>query len=267
MRLKKRPPDFVLFLTVLMLLSVGLIMVFSSSEYVTMVRYGDSFYFFKKQLLWALVGLVAMFGMMNFDYYRLKRFIGPIVLVGFALLIAVLLPGIGTETNGAQRWINLGFMSFSPAELVKLCMIMFVAFGLSKSENIHSFKEGLLPYLVAMGFAAGLILLQPDLGTAVVLSGTIFIMLFAAGARVLHLSGLMGLGAVAVAFAIYFEPYRMRRFLAFMDLKRIPRAQVTTLYNPYMPLAQGGYLALVWDKVSKSFSTCQKTILTLSLPS
>lgn len=245
MRLKKRPPDFVLFLTVLMLLSVGLIMVFSASEYVTMVRYGDSFYFFKRQFLWALVGLIALFGMMNFDYFRLKRFIGPIVFIGFALLIAVLLPGVGTETNGAQRWINLGFMSFSPAELVKLCMIMFVAFGLSKkADKIQSFKEGILPYLLAMVLAAGLILLQPDLGTAVVLSGTIFIMLFAAGARISHLTGLMGLGAVAVALAIYFEPYRMRRFLAFMDPEKDPQGTGYHIIQSLYALGSGGLFGL-----------------------
>ena len=254
MRLKKRPPDFVLFLTVLMLLSVGLVMVFSSSEYVTMVRYNDSFYFFKRQLLWALIGLTAMFGMMNFDYFRLKRWIGPIVAGGFLLLIAVLIPGIGEVVNGARRWIDLGFMSYSPAELVKLCMIMFVAFGLSKKkENIQSFKEGLLPYLVFMLLAAGLILLQPDLGTAIVLCGTIFIMFFAAGARIFHLGSLAGLGVLGVAVAIYFEPYRMSRFLAFMDPEKDPQGTGYHIIQSLYALGSGGLFGMGLGQSKQKF--------------
>ncbi len=254
MRLKKRPPDFVLFLTVLMLLSVGLVMVFSSSEYVTMVRYGDSFYFFKRQLLWALLGLIAMFGMMNFDYYRLKRWIGPIIIIGLALLVAVLIPGIGQVVNGARRWINLGFTSFAPAELVKLCMIMFVAFGLSKKkDSIQSFREGLLPYLLVMALAAGLILLQPDLGTTIVLCGTIFIMFFAAGARIAHLGGLMGLGVMGVALAIYLEPYRMSRFLAFLDPGKDPQGTGYHIIQSLYALGSGGLFGLGLGQSKQKF--------------
>ncbi|MCL5289579.1 MAG: stage V sporulation protein E [Bacillota bacterium] len=254
MRLKKRPPDFVLFLTVLLLLSIGLIMVFSSSEYATMVRYGDSFYFFKRQLLWALLGLTAMFFMMNFDYFRLKRWIGLIVLTGFILLVAVLIPGIGVVVNGARRWIDIGFMVFSPAELVKLCLIMFVAFGLSKKgEKISSFKEGLLPYLVFMALAAGLILLQPDLGTAIVLSGTIFIMFFAAGARISHLGGLAGMGLMAVALAIYFEPYRMKRFLAFLDPEADPQGTGYHIIQSLYALGSGGLFGVGLGQSKQKF--------------
>ncbi|MCL4440110.1 MAG: stage V sporulation protein E [Firmicutes bacterium] len=254
MRLKKRPPDFVLFLTVLILLSIGLIMVFSSSEYATMVRYGDSFYFFKRQLLWALLGLAAMFFMMNFDYYRLKRWVGPIILTGFILLVAVLLPGVGQVVNGARRWIDLGFMAFSPAELVKLCMIMFVAFGLSKKgEKLNSFREGLLPYLAVMVLAAGLILLQPDLGTAIVLCGTIFIMFFAAGAKISHLGGLMGLGLVAVSLAIYFEPYRMRRFLAFLDPEADPQGTGYHIIQSLYALGSGGLFGVGLGQSKQKF--------------
>ncbi|MEW6064389.1 MAG: stage V sporulation protein E [Bacillota bacterium] len=254
MRLKKRPPDFVLFLTVLILLSIGLIMVFSSSEYATMVRYGDSFYFFKRQLLWALLGLAAMFFMMNFDYYRLKRWIGPIILTGFILLVAVLLPGVGQVVNGARRWIDLGFMAFSPAELVKLCMIMFVAFGLSKKgEKLNSFREVLLPYLAVMVLAAGLILLQPDLGTAIVLCGTIFIMFFAAGAKISHLGGLMGLGLVAVSLAIYFEPYRMRRFLAFLDPEADPQGTGYHIIQSLYALGSGGLFGVGLGQSKQKF--------------
>ncbi|GAB6181888.1 putative lipid II flippase FtsW [Desulfotomaculum defluvii] len=254
MRLKKRPPDFLLFLTVLMLLSVGLVMVFSSSEYVTMVRYGDSFYFFKRQLLWALLGLIVMFFMMHFDYYRLKRWIGPIVCLGFLLLLAVLLPGIGQVVNGSRRWINLGFMAFSPAELVKICLIMFVAFGLSKrGEKIKNFKDGLLPYLIVMGVAALMILMQPDLGTTIVLCGTIFIMFFAAGAKLSHLGGLMGLGGLGVCAAIYLEPYRMQRFLAFLDPEKDPQGTGYHIIQSLYALGSGGLFGMGLGQSKQKF--------------
>lgn len=254
MRLKKRPPDFVLFLTVLMLLSVGLVMVFSSSEYVTMVRYGDSFYFFKRQLLWAFLGLIGMFFTMNFDYYRLKRWIGPIVFLGFILLIAVLIPGIGQVVNGSRRWINLGFMAFSPAELVKLCLIMFVAFGLSKSSHkLDSFRHGLLPYLVFMGLAAGLILLQPDLGTAIVLCGTIFIMFFAAGAKLVHLGGIAGMGLLGVVAAIILEPYRMSRFLAFLDPEKDPQGTGYHIIQSLYAIGSGGLFGMGLGQSKQKF--------------
>ena len=254
MRLKKRPPDFVLFLTVLMLLSVGLVMVFSASEYVTMVRYGDSFYFFKRQLLWALFGLAGMIFTMNFDYFKLKRWIGPIVGLGFVLMIMVLLPGIGMEVNGSRRWINLGFMAFSPAELVKICLIMFVAFGLSRNAHkLESFTHGLLPYLIFMGIAAGLILLQPDLGTAVVLCGTICIMFFAAGAKLTHLGGIAGMGLAAVAAAIILEPYRMSRFLAFLDPEKDPQGTGYHIIQSLYALGSGGLFGMGLGQSKQKF--------------
>ena len=218
MRLKRKSPDFILFMSVIMLLSVGIVMVFSASQNVTIIRYEDSFYYFKRQLIWAVLGVAAMVATMNIDYYKIKRWVGPLLILAISLLVLVLIPGIGKEVNGSWRWINLGFISFAPAELVKLCMIAFIAFGLSKrTTNLQSFTSGLCPYLAIMGLAAGLILLQPDLGTAIVLCGTIMIMFLAAGAKMNHLFGLGAVGLGLVGLAIYIKPYRMKRFLAFMD--------------------------------------------------
>ncbi|MDD4170042.1 MAG: putative lipid II flippase FtsW [Desulfotomaculaceae bacterium] len=217
MRQKKKSPDFVLFLIVMSLLSLGVVMVFSASEYSTMVNYNDSFHYFKQQLAWALLGLVAMFIMVRYDYWRLKRYILPIIIIAFVLLVMVLIPGIGREVNDARRWIDLGLLRFAPAELVKLCIIIFTAYGLSQQKGRINNFNGILPYLIVMVLAAGLILLQPDLGTAMSLACIVLIMLFAAGARMAHLGSMAVAGIVAIGFAIALEPYRMRRFLAFLD--------------------------------------------------
>lgn len=241
MRLRKKSPDFILFMAVIMLLTVGIIIVFSASSYTSYVRYGDAYYFLKKQLLWAALGFIAMYLTMSIDYWKYKRWAGPALIASFVLLVAVLIPGIGKTVNGAQRWINLGFTSIQPSEIFKLAMVMFVAHGFSrKKDKVRNFKQGMLPYLVILGLACGLILKQPDLGTAMSLAGTIYVMFFAAGARGTHLTGLAAAGVTAISLAIVFEEYRMKRFLAFLDPFADPLGAGFHIIQALYALGSGG---------------------------
>ncbi len=246
MGLRKRSPDFVLFLTVLVLLSIGLVMVFSSSAYFAGDPEGpfrDPFHFFKRQLFGALLGIAAMFIMMNYDYWRLKRWAGLMLVVSFVLLLLVWVPGVGIKVLGARRWINLGFLSFQPSELVKICIVIFTAYGLSKKrERVKDFFSGLMPFLLVAGAASLLILAQPDMGTAATLLGTVYIMFFAAGARISHLVALAGAGFAGVAAAIIVEPYRMKRLMAFLDPEADPTGAGWNILNALMSLASGGFL-------------------------
>lgn len=248
MRVRKRAPDFVLFLSILMLLGIGLVMVFSSSAYYAGDPEGpfqDPFYFFKKQFVWAVLGLSAMFVMMNYDYTRLRKHTGLLLAVAFILLILVLIPGIGASYLGARRWLNLGPLSFQPSEFVKLCIITFVAYGLANRRNyIHSFKKGVFPFLATGGMAAALILAQPDLGTAATLMGTVIILCFAAGARLVQLGWICGLGLGLVAVAVWFEPYRLKRFLAFLDPEADPTGAGWHIINSLMSLGSGGLMGM-----------------------
>ncbi|WP_347488333.1 putative lipid II flippase FtsW [Desulfoscipio sp. XC116] len=248
MRMRRGAPDFIMFLTVLMLLSIGLVMVFSASAYFAGDPEGpfrDPFHFFKRQLFGAALGIGVMLFMMNYDYHRLKRWVGLMLVAAFIMLLLVLIPGIGMAVLGARRWIDLGFISFQPSELVKIFIITFTAYGLAqKKERIQNLSAGLMPFLIITGLASLLILLQPDLGTAATLCGTIFIMLFAAGARGGHLTGLAGLGVAAVAAAIYFEPYRMSRFTAFLDPEADPTGAGWNILNALMSLASGGLVGM-----------------------
>ncbi|MCL6639381.1 MAG: putative lipid II flippase FtsW [Firmicutes bacterium] len=245
MQLKKSSPDFVLFITVLTLLAIGVVMVFSASEYSTLVYYGDSFHFFKLQLGWTVLGLLVMYFVMNYDYRRLKQYIWPILLVSFLALIAVLIPGVGQERLGARRWIGLGPLGFAPAEMVKLSIIIFTAYGLARQKDrVKYFTKGVLPYIIVMGLAAGLILLQPDLGTAVSLAGIVFVMIFAAGARGVHLGGLASLGAAAVGLAIALKPYRMKRFMAFLDPWADPQGSGFHIIQGLYAIGSGGFFGL-----------------------
>lgn len=214
---RKKSPDFLLFMATVMLLSIGIIMVYSASQVTAAERLDDTFYYLKKQLLWSVIGILAMLSVMNIDYWRYKKLAVPGLIGAFALLVAVVLPGVGKSAKGAQRWIDIG-IRFQPSEIIKLALVIFIAWGLSRQKSqIRYFTRGLLPYLVILALACGLILLQPDLGTAVAAAGTVYVMFFAAGAEGKHLSylALTGLGAVTLAIAL--EPYRLKRFLAFLD--------------------------------------------------
>jgi len=243
--MRKRPPDFILFITVLTLLTIGIIMVFSASKYPALVRYGDSFYYVKRQLLWALIGISAMFAAMNVDYWKIKRWAKPALLAAFVLLILVLVPGIGRSSHEAQRWIGLGSLSFQPSEFVKLSIVIFTAYGLSLRERlILDFSRGVLPYLAILGAACGLILLQPDLGTAISLAGTIFILLFVAGARLTTLAGLGVLGLAAVGVAIYVSEYRRDRILSFLNPWADPQGEGFHIIQSLYAIGSGGLFGL-----------------------
>lgn len=206
-----------LFVTTLALIGIGLVMVFSSSAVTANVRYDDAYYFFKKQLMWSAIGLIAMIVIMKFNYYRIKGLAIPIMIITLVCLILVVTP-LGIETKGSSRWLGVGTLSFTPSELAKLAMVMFLAKTLEVNlDKMKSFKQGILPYLALLALVCGLIMAQPDLGTAFAISGTVFFMLLAAGAKWSHLGmiGLSGAGIIAAAIAV--APYRMERFIAFLN--------------------------------------------------
>lgn len=220
MRLKKGPPDFILFVTTLALLGIGLVMVFSSSAVTSSVRYDDAYFFFRRQLLWALIGIVAMIVVMKINYLRLREFALPLMVVAIVSLILVITP-LGIETNGSSRWLGIesvSFARFSPSEVAKLAMVMFLARTMEINLNkMKDFKSGILPYLGLIAFICGLIMIQPDLGTAFAIAGTAFFMMMVAGAKASHLGmiALAGMGAVGGLIAV--APYRMERFTAFLN--------------------------------------------------
>jgi len=193
----KKPFDFWIFMTVLILLSLGTIMVFSASGPYASNRYHDVYYVLKRQLLYAVLGLMAMFVTMNFDYRKLGK-LSPIVLViSIVLLILVFIPGIGGEKKGTWRWIEIGGFQFQPSEIAKFAIILFFSFSLSKRrDQITYFFKGLLPYLIILGIFAGLVLLERHLSATIIILSVAAVILFAAGARIKHFI-LLGIPVVA----------------------------------------------------------------------
>jgi cell division protein FtsW len=215
---RPKSPDFIIFFAVIALLAIGVVMVYSSSAVSAYVNFQDSYYFLKRQIIWVTLGLLAMILTMNIDYHAWRKLAKPVMLVTIVLLILVLIPGMGRVVNGARRWLGFGSLYMQPSEIAKLSMVLFCASSLAlRQDRITSFVKGVLPQLLVLLVVFGLILKEPDLGTALAIGGTVFVLLFTAGAKISHLVSLGVAGVSGIIAAIIVEPYRMKRLLAFSD--------------------------------------------------
>lgn len=212
-------PDLLIIVSTLLLLAIGLVMVYSASAVLAAQRFhGDALYFVKRQLLWAAAGLGLMAVMLNYDYRRLQRWAKPGLWLSFLLLVLVLIPGIGAVRNGSRAWLGIGSFGIQPSEFAKLGLLLFFASWLSQRQAlIQHFRQGLLPPLLLVAAAVGLIMLEPDLGQSTVLMATVLLLIFAAGARLQHLLALASLALPAFAVLVAVAPYRLQRIFAFLD--------------------------------------------------
>lgn len=242
---KKATPDLILMIVTFTLLAIGLIMVYSASAIWADYKFHDSFFFAKRQLLFAGVGIVAMFFVMNIEYWTWKNLAKVILIICFVLLILVLIPGIGNVRNGSRSWIGVGAFSIQPSEFMKLAMIAFLAKYLSENQRyITSFKKGLVPSLGLVFLAFGMIMLQPDLGTGTVMVGTCIVMIFVAGAKIRHFVGLGLLGVLGFAGLIISAPYRIKRITSFLDPWSDPQDSGFQIIQSLYAIGPGGLFGL-----------------------
>lgn len=245
MPLKKSTPDFILIIVTMTLLAIGLIMVYSASAVWSDYKFNDSFFFAKRQLLFAGLGFAAMFLMMSIDYWSWRKWAKPILIICFILLLVVLIPGIGMERNGSRSWIGVGAFSVQPSEFIKLALIAFLAKFLSEKQRyITTVKKGLAPSLSLVFLAFGLIMLQPDLGTGTVMVGTCFVMLFIAGARIFHFAILGLAGLAGFVGLILSAPYRMARITSFLDPWQDPLGTGFQIIQSLYAIGPGGLFGL-----------------------
>lgn len=219
LRLKKRQPDFLLLLAFAGLLVVGLIMVFSASQYMA----GDSsatqdgLYYLKLQAKWALLGIGVMVLVIRMDYRSLKKLAVPGLIIALIFLLLVKI-GPSASALGAERSLVLGPIHFQPSELAKIALVLFFAYNMSKNQAVMgNFKEGFLYHFGILAVFCLLIMLQPDLGTCVALVGACFLMMVAGGVRPKYLLTMILAGCFMVGVAILLEPFRMKRFTAFLN--------------------------------------------------
>jgi len=203
---------------VLILISVGLVMVYDATAVKAYEYYGNSFYFLNRHLFFLFLGLICSLIVMNLDIEILKKYSKLTILTALCLLGLVLIPQVGYEVGGAQRWFRLGAINFQPSEFAKVALILYLGEFLSrKGFEVRNFKRGLLPVLLVTLACVGLILLEPDLGTGILVFSVAIFMIFAGGARVLHLLMLGALSIPAIFYLILVKPYRIRRIIAFLN--------------------------------------------------
>ncbi len=238
-------PDAMMMISTLLLLGIGIVMVYSASAVLAFHDYGDYFYYLKRQLIFAALGVIALYTTMNVDYWAWKRFAKIGLIVCFALLVVVLIPGIGVVRGGARSWLGIGSLGIQPSEFMKLGMILFLAKMLSEDQSrITLFRKGLLPPLLIMGAAFGLIMLQPDLGTGAVLVGASLMIIYAAGARMSHLFMLAMVGVAGLVGLIAAAPYRLQRITAYLDPWQDPLGAGYQAIQSLYAIGPGGLVGL-----------------------
>ncbi len=217
-------PDYLLLGLVLGLVALGVLMVYSSSFALGVLAFDDANYFVTRQVLWAAIGVGLLLVLMRVDYHLLRSVSPLLMLAAIVALMAVLVPGIGLKVNGAQRWLSLGPLPpVQPSEFAKLALIIYVSAWLAgKRTDVRSFALGFVPFVVMVGLVAGLVLLEPDTGTAAVLVLTTVTLFFIAGASLSHLVALVGIGGVAATLLILTSGYRADRLVAFFNAEDDP---------------------------------------------
>jgi len=226
---------------VTMLISLGIVMIYSSSGVYALKYLGSTSYFLNRHLVFLVIGSILMLLSMGIDYRDLRFVAKPLLVFIIFLLVLVIVPEIGRESSGARRWFRVGVFNFQPSEFAKLGILIYVAdFLARKRNNIRNFFQGFLPLILVLGIICALILKQPDLGNAVLIASIVLIMMFIAGTRILHVGVLAMLSAPVLFFLVFTVPYRMRRIIAFLFPNQDVQGVGFQLYQSQIALGSGG---------------------------
>ncbi len=236
--------DWWLFTIMLAILGIGLVMVLSASGIVAEQANGDKYYFFRRQLVYALAGGLALWAAALMPREWLYRLQYPALFLALLLLLITLSP-LAPSINGAKRWIRIGPVSIQPMEFVKIALALYLAYFMSAKQNlVKTFSRGVIPPFAVTGLFCFLLLLQPDFGSAVVVAGILFFMCVAGGTRFVYIFFSVALacaGAMALAIA---EPYRLRRLLAFLDPFQDAHNTGYQLVQSLLAIGSGGFFGV-----------------------
>lgn len=251
----RAPSDRFLLVVTLILVGVGIVMIYSASAIRAQERFGDPTFFLKKQLVYAVLGLLAMAWAVGRDLKTFQR-LTPILFLGsLLLLLLVLVPHVGIRINGARRWIRFFGLSFQPAELGKVAVILFLAsYFARRQDRLGSFLDGFLPPLFMTGLVAGLIIIQPNFGTAAILLFVAGLLFFVGGARIGHLLATAVAALPALLFLALQSSHGRTRLLALVDPARVSAKATYQLVQSFYALGPGGLLGRgLGDSMQKLF--------------
>ncbi len=236
--------DFILTAVTVLLVLFGIVMVYSASSYNAAVNYGNAYFYMFKQIVGALLGFGAMICLSVVDYHMLAKLRYVILGISVLLLVLVFVPGVGVESYGARRWINLPFFTMQASEIAKFGFIIFAAAYMAKYYRKMTSFVGILPVLGVGALICLLIILEPNMSITICVVLLMFVMLFIGGARIKHFL-LIALPVVAmIPLLILAEPYRLKRMLAFIDPWASPLGEGYQLIQSFYSLGSGGLFGL-----------------------
>lgn len=254
MKPSRGTPDFLLLFLTLGLVGFGIVMVFSASFTVSYWDTGDRMYFTEKQIIYAGIGLITMIIAMNIPFSFYKKYFFLFLIGSFVLLLLVFTPFLGKSLNGARSWIGIGSQTIQPAEFAKLGLIIYLsALVAKKKDKMDNFKEGLLPPLLISLLFFGLIALQPDFGTGLILLVTSMVIIIVGGARIKHIFYLSLIGLLTLPFIIFSEDYRLSRFTVLLDPWSDPYGSGYQLIQSLIALGNGGLFGTGFGKGIQKF--------------
>jgi len=240
---------------VIILALFGILMVYSASSVWSLYKFGDAFKYLKSQVLFFILGLVIIFVLSKIDVEFFRKHSNLFLLVCFVLLVLVLIPGIGKVRNGSRSWFGIGPLGIQPSEFAKLALIIFTAKYLSNNDrDIKSIKKGILPLLLLIIIFFGLIMLEPDFGTAMVIVLTLLLMIFIAGPNMSFFIKVGFVGLLGIVGLIIVAPYRMKRIVAYLNPWTDPLGSGFQIIQSLYAIAPSGLLGLGFgNSIQKNF--------------
>lgn len=227
----------VLIAAVLILVTVGLVMLFSAS----MVHYENSEYFIFRQMIWMVVSLIFAVICTQIDFQLFRKAALPLAVLCAVALVLVRVPGVGHSVKGSWRWIQIGPLTVQPSEFAKVGMILAAAWWISRRRRyMHTFKRGILVPMLGLGLFAGLLLVEPDFGTTILTGLVVVTLLYVGGVRPVHLFGFGAVGAAGFAILLLNNANRMGRIFAFVDPEKYAQGEAWQLINALNAFASGG---------------------------
>ncbi|MFC1858652.1 putative lipid II flippase FtsW [Thermodesulfobacteriota bacterium] len=235
--------DVSLLFSVLFLVGIGIVAVYSASSALALEKFGTDTYFLKKQALYSSLGMIALVVCSHVPYRILRPLTYPILVVALLFLTTVLVTPHGITAGGATRWLRLGGLSFQPSEFARFALVIYLAYSLSKKNetgNIKEFSVGFLPHVLVLGIIAALIFLQPDFGSVIILGAIAWFMMFAGGVRIVHLLLPLIILLPILGVMLITAPYRLQRLIAFLDPWQYPTEGGYQIIHSLMAFGTGG---------------------------
>lgn len=247
-------PDKILKYVCIALASFGAIMIYSASSIWAEYKFGNEFKFFFSQIIFLFVGFIVMNVLSKIDYKIYGKHANHILLICLILLILVLIPGIGSVRNGSRSWFGIGGLGIQPSELSKIGLIIFTAKYLSKNEKeMRSIKSGILPIMGLILLFFGLIMLEPDFGTGMVITVTLVVMIFISESKISFFVGCGILGLLGIVGLIIVAPYRMARIVSFLNPWTDPLGSGFQIIQSLYAIGPGGLLGMGFMKSRQKY--------------